>query len=111
MQAETILFAATGLRAGELLGLECRHFDGASVKVEQAVWGGDGKVYTPKTANAYRVIDLHPDVANLLQQFIGDRKKGFIFQTISAKAVTQTNLLRRALHPLLDHLKIPLCSS
>ena len=35
-----ILFAATGLRAGELLGLEVRHFDGTSVRVEQAIWKG-----------------------------------------------------------------------
>ncbi|MGO9591159.1 MAG: hypothetical protein ACLP3K_14075, partial [Candidatus Acidiferrales bacterium] len=64
LQMVAILFAATGLRAGELLGLEVRHFDGSSVKVEQAIWGGDGKVYEPKTQNAYRVVDLHPDVAS-----------------------------------------------
>jgi integrase len=106
LQMAAILFAASGLRAGELLGLEVRHFDGAAIRVEQAVWGGNGKVYAPKTQNAYRVVDLHPDVASLLKQFIGDRKKGFIFQTSSGQPVTQTNLLRRELHPLLDNLEI-----
>jgi len=109
LQMATILFAASGLRAGELLGLECRHFDGESVKVEQSVWGGNNKVNAPKTQNAYRVVDLHPDVASLLKQFIGNRTSGFIFQTSSRKPVTQTNLLRRELHPLLATLGIPQC--
>ena len=106
LQMAAILFAASGLRAGELLGLECRHFDGSAVRVEQSVWGGNNKVNAPKTQNSYRVVDLHPDVASLLQQFIGTRTSGFIFQTSSRKPVTQTNLLRRELHPLLDKLKI-----
>ena len=109
VQMACILFASTGLRAGELLALEVRHFDGTSVRVEQSVWGGNGKVGTPKTANAYRIVDLHPDVAALLKQFIGDRSSGFIFQTSSRKPVTQTNLLRRELHPLLADLGIKLC--
>ena len=109
MQMAAILFASTGLRAGELFGLEVRHFDGASVTVAQSVWGGDNKVGTPKTQNAYRVVDVHPDVAALLQQFIGDRKAGFIFQTSSRRPITQTNILRREFHPLLDNLEIPTC--
>ena len=104
LQMVCILFAATGLRAGELLGLEIRHFDGASVKVEQAVWGGD--VQAPKTQNSYRTVDLHPDVADLLRQFIGNRSSGFIFQTSTGQPVTQTNILKRELHPLLATLEI-----
>ena len=106
LQMAAVLLAATGVRIGELLGLEIRHFNGESVKVEQSVWGGNGKVGTPKTANAYRTVDLHPAVASLLQQFIGSRRTGFIFQTNSRKPVTQTNLLRRELHPLLATLEI-----
>ena len=87
MQMAAILFAATGLRAGEMLGLEVRHFDGESVKVEQAVWGGNNKVGRPKTANAYHTVDLHSDVASLLQQFSGKRTSGFIFQTSSRKPI------------------------
>ncbi len=74
--------------------------------VSQSVWGGNNKVGTPKTQNAYRVVDLHPDVATLLKQFIGTRTSGFVFQTSSRKPITQTNLLRRELHPLLDELEI-----
>jgi integrase len=99
LQMACVLLAASGLRAGELLGLEIRHFDGSAITVDQSVW--DGKTQEPKTPNAYRVVDLHPDVANLLKQFIGDRTSGFIFETSSGRPVTQTNMLKRELHPLL----------
>jgi integrase len=104
MQMAAILFAATGLRAGELLGLEIRHFDGTSLTINQALW--HARVQSPKTQNAFRVVDLHPDVATLLKEFIGDRKKGFIFQSSSGKPLSQVNLLRRELHPLLAALGI-----
>ncbi len=104
IQMACILFAASGLRAGELLGLEVRHFDGSSVKVEQDIWGG--KVQDPKTPNARRTIDLHPDVADLLRQFIGNRSSGFIFQTSNGKPLSQTNLLKREFHPILAKLEI-----
>jgi integrase len=104
LQMACVLLAATGIRAGELLGLEIRHFDGSSINVEQDVWGG--KVQDPKTPNARRIIDLHPDVAELLKHFIGDRRAGFIFETSSGKPLTQTNLLKRELHPILTTLEI-----
>jgi integrase len=109
LQMICILLAASGLRMGELNGLECRHFDGESVKVEQAIWAGNGVVGKPKTKNAYRVVDLHPDVAALLKSFIGRRTTGFIFQTSSGKPIGQSNLLRREFHPLLETLKIDKC--
>jgi integrase len=104
VQMSAILLAASGLRAGELLGLEVRHFDGGSVRVEQEIW--NGRVMEPKTPNAKRVVDLHPDVADLLKQFIGNRVTGFVFQTRSGKPVTQANLLKRELHPVLETLAI-----
>jgi len=99
-----VLFAAIGLRAGELLGLECHHFDGASVKIEQSIWGG--RVQSPKNQNAKRFVDLHPDVCALLAQFIGDRT-GLVFETSSGRPVGQSNLLNQELHPLLETLGIP----
>jgi integrase len=109
MQMVAILLAASGLRVGELFGLECRHFDGTSVEVKQAIWGGSGKVQAPKTKNAYRFVDLHPDVAALLKQYIGDRRQGFILQTRSGRPLNQANILLREFHPLLESLGIALC--
>ena len=45
-------------------------FDGESVKVEQSVWGGNNRVGTPKTQNAYRVVDLNPGVGKLLSPIV-----------------------------------------
>jgi integrase len=107
IQMLLILFAAAGLRAGELLGLDVRHFDGHSLKVEQTIW--QGKVQTPKAPNSYRTVDLHPDVAKLLSDFIGDRKDGFSFHTSTGKPLGQSNILRRSLHPVLETLGIKRC--
>lgn len=97
-----ILEAATGLRAGELLGLEIRHFDGRSIKVEQSLWRSD--IQAPKTQNAYRIVDLHPDVAKLLSEFIGNRESGYIFCTSNGKPLNQSNILHRGLYPVLEKL-------
>jgi integrase len=102
-----ILAAAAGFRAGELLGLETRHFDGCSIKVEQSVWRSDAQA--PKTQNAYRIVDLHPDVAKLLSDFIAEREIGYIFCTSTGKPLGQSNILRRNLHPVLKKLGITQC--
>lgn len=107
MQMFFVLFAATGLRAGELLGLEVRHFDGHCLTVEQSVW--QGKIQTPKTPNSYRIVDLHPDVAKMLSDFIGDHNGGFMFHTSTGKPLGQSNILRRSLHPVLETLGIKSC--
>lgn len=39
----------------------------------------DGEVQTPKTANAYRVINLKPGVLDLIKQYVSERKTGLIF--------------------------------
>lgn len=69
-----ILAAATG-RAGEL-----------------PVWRSDA--HATKTQNAYRIVDLHPDVAKLLSGFVGDRESGDIFCTSwKSHSVRATSLL------------------
>ena len=87
-----VVFPASGLRAGDLFGLEVKHFNGDSITVAQSVW--EGRVQTPKTANAFRQVDLHPSVAAMLRNFIGDRKQGFIFQTRNGTPFLQSNFLR-----------------
>lgn len=98
------LLAASGLRAGEVFGLEVKHFVGNTLSVEQSVW--EGRRQTPKTKNAKREVDLHSSVAALLRGFIGDRKDGFIFRSEKGTPVHQSNFLRRCLHPLLEQLGI-----
>jgi integrase len=100
------LLAGTGLRIGEALGLEIKHLsaDRKTITVEQSCW--NGKTQTPKTKNAYRQVDLCPALANLLRTFIGDRVSGFVFKNRDDKPLSQTNLVRRSLHPILQELKV-----
>jgi integrase len=99
-----VLFAASGLRAGELFGLEVKHFNGDAITVAQSVW--EGRVQTPKTVNAFRQVDLHPTVAAMLRDFIGDRKQGFLFRTRTGTPFLQSNFLRSSLYPILEELEI-----
>ena len=71
------------------------------------MWRNDAQA--PKTQNAYRTVDLHPDVAELLSGFVGDRKSGYIFCTSRGKPHGQNNILRRKLHPVLEKLGINRC--
>jgi integrase len=105
LRMATILLASSGLRIGEMTGLECKHFDGSCLKIEQSVW--EQKVCTPKTRAAYRNVDLTPEVCTLLREFIGQRTSGFIFNSCHRKPITSVNLMVRELHPLLKSLGIP----
>ena len=99
-----VLFAASGLRAGELFGLEVKHLNGNTITVAQSVW--EGRVQTPKTMNAFRHVDLHPTVAVMLRDFVGERKQGYLFRTRTGTAFLQSNFLRSSLHPILEELGI-----
>jgi integrase len=104
MQMLIILLASSGLRIGEALGLEVKHFTGTSVEVKQAVWRY--QVCDPKTENAERVVDLAPNVCNLLREYINGRKEGFIFRASNKRSLLQSNIMRQEFHPLLDQLGI-----
>ena len=99
-----VLFAASGLRAGELFGLEVKHLNGNTITIAQSVW--EGRVQTPKTVNAFRQVDLHPTVAVMLRDFVGERKQGYLFRTRTGTPFLQSNFLRSSLHPILEELGI-----
>jgi integrase len=100
------LLAGTGLRVGEALGLELKHLssDCRTITVEQSCWEGD--IQTPKTKNAYRQVDLSSELACLLKSFIGERQSGLLFTNRFEKPLSQTNMLRRSLHPVLAELEV-----
>jgi integrase len=101
-----ILVAASGLRIGELSGLQVKHFVGNALRVEQTVWHGRVRVRKGKSQNFLREVDLHSSVATMLREFIGKRKDGFIFRTREGTPIHQSNFLRRDLHPALKELGI-----
>jgi integrase len=100
------LLAGTGMRVGEVLGLELKHLstDCKTITVEQSCWEGD--IQTPKTKNAYRQLDICPKLAELLRGFVKDRQAGLLFTNKASKPLSQTNLLRRSLHPILKQLGV-----
>jgi integrase len=102
-----ILCGAAGLRIGETLGIEIdKHIspDFLTLYIKQKV--RHGKVEQRlKTANGFRQVDLHPAIAELLKQFVDNRKTGFLFSTRKGNPVSPTNIIRRHLHKALERLK------
>jgi integrase len=98
------LLGGSGLRAGEALGLEIQDIspDASTIVIRQSVWNGQKQ--TPKTHSALREVDLHPSLAAILKAFIGERKSGLLFQTKNGRPLSQSNVVRRCLHPILKKL-------
>jgi integrase len=98
-----ILCGATGLRIGEALGIRLEKIldSGSRIIIDEKAWNGEIHDYL-KTENGQREIDLPEDVAKLLVEFIGKRTSGLLFRTRSGKPLSQSNILRRHLHPALE---------
>jgi integrase len=109
---ERMLFAllgSSGMRIGEALGIEIdKHIseDFSTLHIRQKVWHGSVQSFL-KTDSGDRDIDLHPSIATMLRNFVGDRTSGFLFCSKNARPLLQTNVLRLSLHPLLRELKQP----
>jgi hypothetical protein len=66
----------------------------------------NGKEQDPKTENAVRDVDLCSDLAEMLKDYIGNRTNGFLFHTDSGKPLSQRNILRDGLNPILAKLNL-----
>jgi integrase len=49
-------------------------------------------------------VDIHPDAAVILRNFIGDRKCGFLFQTANGTIFDPRNIARNNLDPILKQM-------
>lgn len=101
-----ILAGAAGLRIGEALGIDIgKHIaaDFLTISVEQKARHCKVEERV-KTLSARRKVDLHPSVAALLKEFVGERKSGFLFQSRTGKPLSSSNILKRHLHPALKEL-------
>ncbi len=107
-QALYVLLGSTGMRISEALGLEARHIinDGRTVRVEQQVKKDRPEIVKYLKTNASkREIDLHPDVAEYLQHYMGG-KSGLLFHTANGTPHLYGNLEDRWLTPRLVQLKL-----
>jgi integrase len=101
--------AGTGMRSGELRGLRCGDVDlsGAIIHVRRSVW--EGKEQSPKTKNGYRKVGIDASLVQILREYLGDRKLGYIFQTRRGTPLAGNNVVDRHLWPILEELEIPRC--
>jgi len=74
------------------------------IHVRQALWHSE--IIEPKTESSVRDVPVHPEIARMLSQFMGERKSGFLFCNREGRGILQTNILRRHLHPILKELGI-----
>jgi integrase len=107
-QALYVLLAATGMRISEALAIESRHFinGGRTIKVEQQVEKDEPRLSQYlKTDAAYREIDVHPDIAEFMRNYL-DGKNGLLFQTQRNTPHLYSNLEERWLTPRLITMKL-----
>jgi integrase len=94
-----VLLAATGLRIGELLGLEI----GKHISPDRTTLFMRQKVRQCKVSLIWKQVMPTETwvVAEMLKQFIGSRTSGFLFCTRNGKPLSDSDLLERHLHPAL----------
>jgi integrase len=101
------LLAGSGLRIEEAFALQVEDVQGSVVRVRHSLWRG--RLYSPKTEAGKREVDLHSSLAERLQEHLGKRKSGFVFQTSAGTPFGRSNVLRRSLHPILEKMNREKC--
>ena len=95
--------ALTGLRKGEIRGLEWEDFDGKELRVMRSVW--NSTVSEPKTRKSRAPIPVVKQLADALEQHrqrLGELAVGPIFQAGNGKPLNLNNLVRRVIVPALS---------
>jgi integrase len=104
-----VLGVTSGLRIGELLGLEIHDVDFSRgvLTVRRAVYRGN--IGTPKTAYSERAVPLAASVAVLLGDYLNSRRmaSGWLFASSALTPLEDRNLMRRQMEPACDRLGIP----
>ncbi len=98
--------AGTGMRAGELFGMRVEDVDleNRMIMVNQSSW--EGKIQSTKSENADRTIGIDDPLAQLLREWIGARKEGYVFPSRRGTPLRIGNVTKRELTPVLEKLKI-----
>jgi integrase len=91
--------AGSGLRIEEAFALQVEDVRDSVIRVRHSLW--QGRLYSPKTEAGKREVDLHSSLAERLQEHLGKRRSGFVFQTSAGTPFGRSNVLRRSLHVIL----------
>jgi integrase len=117
LRALYVLAVTTGLRQGELLGLQWGDVDlsSAVVRVRQALHELAGRLWLdePKNAKARRTVDLPALTVTALQahreQMLAEgHVNGLVFCDTNGGPVRKSNLIRRSFKPLLAKAGLPM---
>jgi integrase len=106
------LLAMTGVRAGEMLGLQWQDidFDKGLLNIRRSAWYG--RVQTTKNKNSEAIIPLPGILAATLLTFREQWKSnpdGFLFVTRNRRPPSSNKVVEYGLWPVLDLLAIPRC--
>jgi integrase len=104
-----VLFALaseSGLRSGELFGLQIEDIDFGHnvVHVRRSAW--NGKLQCPKSKNANRAVDLQVYVMEMLKKHIAGRVSGPVFISRRKTLLCTATVLHKHLHPILKKLNL-----
>lgn len=103
--------AMTGLRVGEILALQKSDFDfeTRTLRVSRSVWRK--KLATTKTASSEAVLPVPEPLLVIVKQHVDLLKpeQQFLFLNMRGGFFIAENVVRQALTPILDVLKIPRC--
>jgi len=106
------LLAMTGIRAGEMLGLQWADidFERGLLNIRRSAWYG--RVQTTKTKNSEAILPLPGILAATLRTFREQWKSnpdGFLFVTRNRRPPSSNKVVEYGLWPVLDLLAIPRC--
>jgi integrase len=95
----------TGLRVSEAVAIEIdKHIQPncSIIYVRQQRGKNEDRVKKHlKTESGCRDVDIHPDAAAILRNFIGNRRSGFLFHTANGTMFDPGNIARDSLDPIL----------
>ena len=106
--AATVIAVAayTGLRKGEIQGLQWENYNGTELRVTRAIW--NGIVDEPKTAASKKAVPVIPQLRGMLdahRKICGDPAKGPIFANGKMNPMDLHNLECRVILPILHRCK------
>ncbi len=95
----------TGMRLGELIGLEWNDIDWerSAIRVQRSVWNGDFQ--DPKTRNSRRAIGMSPSLETVLWDYKGwaqQNPHNLLFCTSTGNTLDAANVRKRVFYPTLD---------
>lgn len=106
------ILAMTGMRAGEMLGLQWEDIDVAAgcIHIRRSAWYGN--IQTTKSKRSAAPVHLPESLAATLRAYRERWKtnpQGFLFVTRNNRPPSSNKVVQYGLWPVLDSLKIPRC--